>query len=164
MTFAAPERIGDFSMTLFRVLTAFGIVFVLGCAPQPQALSAADLAAIQSLLANVQRTVSAEDNVAWADTYTPDGVFMGSNMPALRGRAAIQQWGESGPRVTSLVFSNVQVGGSGDTAWASGAQTLTMEGSSAPEMGKWLAVMQRQTDGSWLTSVASVNSDLPAAN
>jgi ketosteroid isomerase-like protein len=137
------------------------MIVVVGCVPQQQALSENDLAGIQTLLETVQRTVSAEDNAAWANTFTTDGRFLYANMPPLRGRPAIQQWGESGPRVTSLVFSDVEIEGAGDTAWATGVQTLMVDGSPAPDRGKWLMVMQRQADGSWLTAAASVSSDSP---
>ena len=135
--------------------------FALGCAPQPQGLSESDLTAIQDRFDEVARHVSAEDNAAWANDFTPDGVFMGANMPAIRGRAAIQQWGETNVKVTNLVFSDIEVQGSGDTAYATGAYTLMAEGSTAPDVGKFLVAMKRQPDGSWLHSVASVNSDLP---
>jgi ketosteroid isomerase-like protein len=148
-------------MRSFGNFALLGMVFLFGCAPQPQGLSEADLAAIQSRFDEVARHVSVEDNAAWANDFTPDGVFMGANMPAVRGRAAIQQWGETNVRVASLVFSDIEVHGSGDTAYATGAYTLMAEGSTTPDVGKFLVAMQRQADGSWLHAVASVNSDLP---
>lgn len=147
-------------------LALLGVVFALGCAPQPQGLSEADLAAIQFRFDEIERHVSAEDNAAWANDFTPDGIFLTQNTPPLRGRAAIQQWGETNVRVTSLDFSDIEVHGSGDTGWATGAYTLMAEGSTTADVGKWLVVMRRQPDGSWLHAVASTSSNNPpqAAN
>jgi ketosteroid isomerase-like protein len=140
------------------------IVFAFGCTPQPQALSEADLAAIQTRLDEVARHVSAEDNAAWANDFTPDAIFMIQGSPAVRGRAAIQQWGETNVMVTSLTFSDIEKHGSGDTAWATSNYTLMVAGSPTPEMGKQLVVLQRQADGSWLSAAASVSANAaPAA-
>lgn len=146
-------------------LALLTIVFVSGCAPQPQALSDADLAAIRAHFDRIAQHASAEDNAAWANDFTPDAVFMYQNTPALRGRAAIQQWGESGVRITGITFSDIEIYGGGDTAWVTAAYTMMPEGSATPEMGKQLSVLERQADGSWLVSAASASSDAaPPAN
>ena len=148
-------------MSSFGRLTVLGMVFAFGCAPQPSALSEADVAAIQARLDDVARHVSAEDNAAWANDFTTDAIFMFQGTPTLRGRAAIQQWGETNVRVTGLTFSDIEIHGRGDTAWATSAYTLMAEGSLMPDRGKQLVILQRQADGSWLAMAASVSSDLP---
>lgn len=141
--------------TLGLVLTLFG------CAQPANELSEADLATIRERFDEVARHVSAEDNAAWANDFTEDGIFMIGNTPAVRGRAAIQKWGETRPNVTSLTFSDIQIHGRGDLAWATSAYSSTVEGMPAPDTGKQLVVLQRQADGSWRTVAASVSSDLP---
>ena len=148
------------AVTLVGVLV---LTSVLACVPQASELSATDLTAIRQRFDEVARHVSAEDNAAWANDVTPDAVFMFGNAPAVRGREAIQRWGESGPRVTSFTFSDLQIHGVGDLAWATSAYSSTMEGILVPDTGKQLVVLQRQADGSWLTIAASVSTDLPAA-
>ena len=146
-----------------------GLALALGCAapsatPAPSAeLSEADLAAIRQRFDEVARHVSAEDNAAWANDFTEDGIIMFANTSTLRGRAAIQQWGESGPKVRSLTFSDIQIQGSGELAWATSAYSLTWDGTPNPDIGKQLVVLKRQADGSWRTLAASVSSDLPPA-
>lgn len=143
-------------------LTTLGLVLtLLGCAPSTSELSDADLAAIRERFDEVARHVAAEDKAAWANDFTEDGIFMIGNTPVVRGRAAIQKWGETGPKVTSLTFSDVEIHGGGNLAWATSAYSLTMEGVPNPDTGKQLVVLQRQADGSWLTVAASVSSDLP---
>ena len=148
------------SATGFAIL---GSLFLVSCAAPIAELSESDRAAIQSRFDEIERHVSAEDNAAWANDFTPDGVFMGANAPAVRGRAAIQQFGETNVKVTSLAFSDIEVHGSGDIAYATGTYTLMAEGFTMPDVGKFLVAMQRQPDGSWLHAAASVNSDLPPA-
>jgi len=148
-------------MRSFRTITLLSVVFAFGCAPEPQGLSEADLAAIRTRFDEVARHVSAEDNAAWANDFTPDGIFMYEHVPTLRGRAAIQQWGEMNVNVTGLTFSDIEIHGSGDTAWATSAFTLMAEGSTTPVIGKQLVVLQRQEDGSWRTVAASVSTDSP---
>jgi len=144
-----------------RLATLGLVLTLLGCAPPASEPSEADLAAIRERFDEVARHVSAEDNAAWANDFTEDGIFMIGNTPAVRGRAAIQKWGETGPKVTSLTFSDIQIHGRGDLAWATSAYSLTMEGMPKPDTGKQLVVLQRQVDGSWLTVAVSVSSDLP---
>jgi ketosteroid isomerase-like protein len=133
-----------------------------GCTQTVPDLSEADLAAIRQRFDAVAQHVSAEDNAAWANDFTEDAIFMFNHAPAIRGRAAIQEWGETGVVVTNLTFDDVQIHGKGDLAWATSSYSLTMQGVSEPDRGKQLVVLQRQADGSWLTAAAHVSSDLPA--
>jgi ketosteroid isomerase-like protein len=148
-------------MRWFGGLALFWVVFAFGCAPQPQALSEADEAAIRAHLDKIAQHDSPEDNAAWANDFIPDGIFMIEGSPILRGRAAIQQRGETNERVASVTFSNIDIRGSGDTAWVTGAQSPLLEGQTTPQIGEFLGVVQRQADGSWLTAAASVSSDSP---
>jgi len=142
-------------------LVIVAIVFALGCTAPAGDLSEEDLTAIRERLDDLARHGGAEDNVAWANDFTEDGIFLIGNTPALRGRATIQKWGETGIKLTSFTFSDIQIHGSGDLAWATCAYSLTLEGVTEPETGKELHVLQRQTDGSWLLVAVSVSSDLP---
>ena len=142
-------------------LVIVAIVFALGCTTPVRDLSEADLAAIRERLDDLARHAGAEDNAAWANDFTEDGIFLIGNTPALRGRAAIQKWGETGMKLTSLTFSDIQIHGSGDLAWATCAYSLTLEGVTEPETGKELHVLQRQADGSWLMVAVSIILDLP---
>jgi len=138
-----------------------GLALTLGCASSAAELSEPDVAAIRHRFDEVARHVSAEDNAAWANDFTQDGIFMFGNMPVVRGRAPIQKWGESGPKATSLTFSDIQIHGRGDLAWATSAYSLKLEGIPNEDRGKQLVVLQRQPDGTWLTAAGSVSSDLP---
>ena len=142
-------------------LVIVAIVFALGCTTPVRDLSEADLAAIRERLDDLARHAGAEDNVAWANDFTEDGIFLIGNTPALRGHATIQKWGETGMKLTSLTFSDIQIHGSGDLAWVTSAISVTFEGAPEQDKSKQLVVLQRQADGSWLAVAASVSSDLP---
>lgn len=154
-------------MTRTLVCATAGIVLVLGCTTTPASedLTAADRDAIRQYYVELARVLSPEDNAAWANGFTEDGVFMVQDQPTIRGRDALYAWGE-GERsgvVLSATFSDIEVHGSGDWAWVTVNQVLTLEGVDEPVRGKALAVLQRQPDGRWLTAAASVSNDQLAA-
>ena len=144
-------------------LAVLGLMLTVGCAAAPTELAEQDMTAIRARLDDIARHAGAEDNAAWANDYTEDAVFMAANEPAVRGRAALQKGGETGPKVTSLTFSDVQIHGRGNLAWATSAYSVTLEGVPAQDIGKQLLVLERQSDGSWRTLAASINSDRPAS-
>jgi ketosteroid isomerase-like protein len=148
-------------MKQLTLLSILGLALALGCAPQAAELSDEDLAAIRQQFDDVVRHLSANDRVAWANDFTEDGLFMIGNSPMVRGRAAIQAWGESGPAVASIAFSDIEIHGRGDLAWAISTYTRTVEGVPEMDRGKQLVVLERQPDGSWLTKAANVSTDLP---
>lgn len=138
-----------------------GVGLTVGCTPQSAELTDADRTAIRQHIDEVARHIAAGDNEAWANDFTEDGIFMIANSPAVRGRDAIQAWGEAGPGVTSITFSDIEIFGSGDLAWATSAVSVSVEGAPGPDTSKQLVVLERQLDGSWLAAAASVSSDLP---
>ena len=151
-------------MTRTFLFTAACLALTLGCAPRPPAeLTEDDLAAIRHRLDEVARHLSPEDNDAWANDFTEDAQFMIQNTPMIRGRLAIREWGDGGGSavVLSASFSDIEIHGSGDWAWATSRTVLTIEGVEEPDRGKQLVVFRRQPDGTWLTAAVHVSSDLP---
>ena len=154
-------------MTRTFLRAAACLFLALGCTPPPSAeLTEDDLTAIRHRFDEVARHLSPEDNEAWANDFTEDAQFMIQNTPLLRGRPAIREWGEdtsdtgSGV-VLSASFSDIEIHGSGDWAWATSSYVITVEGAEGPDHGKQLVVLRRQADGSWLTAAVHVSSDLP---
>jgi uncharacterized protein (TIGR02246 family) len=154
-------------MTRTFLFTAACLALALGCTPPPLAeLTEDDLAAIRHRFDEVARHLSPEDNEAWANDFTEDAQFMFQNTPTIRGREAIRAWGEDTSETGSGValsasFSDIEIHGSGDWAWATSSYVLTVEGVEGPDRGKQLVVLQRQPDGTWLTAAVHVSSDLP---
>ncbi len=154
-------------MTRAFLFTAACLAVTLGCAPRsPAELTDADRDAIRDYYDELTRNLSPEDNEAWANGFTEDGLFMVPNQPTIRGREALRAWGEATGEtgsgvVLSASFSDIEIHGSGDWAWVTVSQVLTLEGVEGPARGKALAVLRRQSDGTWLTAAAHASDDQP---
>ncbi len=154
-------------MTRTFLFTAACLAIALGCAPPaPTELTEDDRDAIRQYMDEVARNLSPEDNEAWANGFTEDGLMMFQNTPTIRGRQAIRAWGEDtsatgSPVALSVSFSDIEIHGSGDWAWATSNVVATFEGIDGPVALKQLVVLERQPDGTWLTAAAHVSSNLP---
>ncbi len=154
-------------MTRTFLFTAACLALTVGCTPPPSAeLTDADRDAIQDYFDEVARNLSPEDNEAWANGFTEDGQFMVPNQSKIRGREALRAWGEGDGSgvVLSISFSDIEIHGSGDWAWVTVSQLLTIEGVEGPVRGKGLTVLRRQPDGTLLTAAAHVSDDQPPGN
>ncbi len=138
-------------MTRTFLTTATCLALALGCTPPPPVeLTDADQDAIRQYLDEVARNLSPEDNEAWANGFTEDGLMMFQNAPTIRGRQAIRAWGEDtsetgSPVALSVTFSDIEIHGSGDWAWVTTSYTATFEGFEGPDHGKQLC-RHRATD------------------
>jgi len=161
-------------MSARSVLTAASafILAAAACAgPAPEAgpLSEEDLAAINDLVERqMVEAFLAEDWAALASVFTEDGVRMPPNEPLHQGRAAIEAWTSSnwGPLTyTGFTQEALEIDGRGDLAYVRGTYSVTVEPPGAPEpitsVGKTLAILRKQPDGSWLVSHAIYNGDAP---
>ncbi len=154
-------------MTRTLLFTAACLALTLGCAPSsPAELTEDDLAAIRQYYDELARTLSPEDNRAWVNTFAEDGQFMVPNQPTIRGRETLYEWGEGDQSgvVLSISFSDIEIHGSGDWAWVTLSQVLTLEGVVGSQRGKALAILQRQADGTWLAAAAHVSGVQPPRN
>ena len=139
-------------MTRTFLFTAACLALTLGCTPPPSAeLADADRDAIRQFLDEVARNLSPEDNEAWANGFTEDGLMMFQNTPVIRGRQAIRAWGEDtsatgSPVALSVSFSDIEIHGSGDWAWATSNVVATFGGVDGPVALKQLIVLERQPD------------------
>jgi uncharacterized protein (TIGR02246 family) len=105
------------------------------------------------------------DTVGMYADYAGDAVLMMTGSPALRGRVAITQTlNQMMTQVTlkdpKLRIDDVIVGG--DLAVETGSYEWTVvpkQGKPAPDKGKYVAVWQRQADGSWKIIRDISNSD-----
>jgi len=114
--------------------------------------------------------VNAGDLDAFLSLYKDDSIRMRPNEPALMGKGAISA-------SYQLLFEqyNIEVDNStvevqvfGNLAAVRGTYTVTETpkagGEPIHDTGKWVAVRQRQPDGSWKELYAIWNSDLPAVS
>ena len=103
--------------------------------------------------------------------YAADAVVMPPNAAAVTTKDAIRKvWSETltNPGATmSWKASKVEVAKSGDIGFVSGTYEYSMtDGSGKPvnDKGKYLAVWEKQADGSWKCGADIWNSDMPASS
>jgi uncharacterized protein (TIGR02246 family) len=122
-------------------------------------LSAADRTAIEAVFTNIVAALRAGDWDAFTATFAEDVVFQPDNSPALHGREEVKNWVSSGPKPTSAFdFTNVEIIGEGNLAYATSDIAVNMEGIPA-EQGKQLVVLRREPSGEWKTVAVSFNSN-----
>jgi uncharacterized protein (TIGR02246 family) len=138
------------------------------CQPPAQeaaALSDEDIAAIRNVVEQEWvEAMLAGDAAAAAAMHTEDAVRLPPNAPLIKGLADIEA-SLAAFNLTEFAQTLEEVDGRGDLAYARGSYESTgmVEGApeSVTEQGKWIAIVQKQPDGSWLAKAVCWNSDLP---
>jgi uncharacterized protein (TIGR02246 family) len=148
------------------------VVATTACQPPAQeaaGLSEEDIAVLKAHEEQEwPQAILAGDAAAAAGLHSEDAVRLGPNEPVLRGRANIQAYFEewfSKFDVTEFTQSVEDVDGRGDLAYVRGSGRIVITrvdtGEQFADEGKHVAIIRRQSDGSWLTDIAIWNSDLP---
>ncbi len=146
------------------VLGIAALALVLtACSTTPAGLTAEDEAAIESFHNVWTQLVLARDFEALEALYTENTVVMPPNMPALEGIQTVRAWFEGYPEITAMELTTLEVDGCGDLAYVRGIfkSTMVFEGVSISDTGKFIEILRKQEDGSWLMAVDIFNSDLP---
>jgi uncharacterized protein (TIGR02246 family) len=130
-------------------------------------LSDEDVGAIKARFDEYDQFVLSGDFDAFVSLFIENAVFMPPNEPILQGREAIKTYMELEPFPPNSEFMTpvVEVDGRGDIAYVRGSYSLKieMEGVQEPsqDSGKYISILRKQEDGSWLIAVDIFNSDLP---
>jgi ketosteroid isomerase-like protein len=126
-------------------------------------LSAADQAAIATSSDRFSQLMVAPDFDSLVGLYTDDVVLMPPHQPAVHGRPAVRSWLARFPRVSRLSLTIEEIDGRADVAYVRGSYSMTLhpEGAPAPvdDVGKYIEIRKRQSDGSWLIAADIFNSD-----
>ena len=138
------------------------------CQPPAQEagpLSEDDVAAIEGIIQQYVQAMLAKDLDAWTGLWTENAVIMPPNSPAREGREAIIRNWSAGPTPTEFVLDVLDIDGTGDVAYVRGTCSIiiTVEGVPEPvrDDGKYLCILKKQPDATWLFAVDTWNSDLP---
>jgi uncharacterized protein (TIGR02246 family) len=153
-----------------RSLTVMVALAAGACAHGPGARGAALEAEVREAVAagNAQfaRAAVAGDARAMAAVFTADGeVIPAAQRGFVSGQAEIEAYNArrlEARRYLDVVITTVQLGVSGDLAWESGTNRVTVQqGASAPVTvtGRYLAVWKREPDGRW-----RIRADLPVGD
>ena len=152
-----------YSRMAVLVVCALGLT---GCGASSGAITDTDKAAIAKTVQQAfPGAILKGDYAAAAALWTEDGWILPPHAPAAQGRSAIAKFFAGFGKTSNIVENVTESDGRGDLAYArfSFDATFTPPGATAPisDKGKGLLVMRKQSDGSWLTTRASWNSDLP---
>jgi uncharacterized protein (TIGR02246 family) len=153
--------------SLCRLVAVAALVLASGCAHTGANRGAAELAevraAIEAANAEFARALVRGDAPAAAAVFAEDAeIVPASGRGFVSGRAAIQEYQASrlqARRYLDVAITTVQLGVSGDLAWETGTNRVTMQQGESPPVtvtGRYLAVWERQPDGAW-----RIQADLP---
>jgi ketosteroid isomerase-like protein len=146
------------------LLSVFALVLAsAACQPSGQeaaGLSEEDAAAIRVVIEENEQAGLAGDWASFFSHFTEDAVIMWPNSPAVEGLVAIKR--ANWVRAIEWETSIVQIDGQGDLAFVRGTYSLLLDYEGAVKEGaKFLDILRKQPDGSWLFAIWINNSDLP---
>jgi uncharacterized protein (TIGR02246 family) len=99
-----------------------------------------------------EKCANAHDARGIADLYTENATLLPPGQPAITGRQNIQGFwqGFFDAGASDATLKSIQISGSGDLAYEIGEYSAMMpqtSGGTAPGIGKYLVVFERQQDG-----------------
>ncbi len=153
--------------TLFAALAlAIGVAACQPPAQEAAGLSDEDLAAINTMVDELQAAELEGDWDAVAGFLTEDFVYMPSNLPMMESRATWLSWVATlGVSIEELVFTPLKIEGRGDLAYVGGTISEVYsvgEGAEPMEVeAKFVWILKKQADASWLIDLAIGNTDAP---
>jgi len=134
---------------------------------QPAGLSAEDVAAIRKLTQeDFTALLAAHDFEGVGGLLADNAVIMPFGEPAQEGKATIvdvlqRNWGVL--PIADFSQESIKIDGRGDLAYARGTYEITVQGEGMPrihDQGKYLMILEKQPDGSWLVSTASYSRNI----
>lgn len=156
------------------VFLIMGLLMVSACTPdaeqeQPakQTTAEADVAAINDIWTRYAGSISSGDLDSWISLWADNGIQMAPDAPAVIGKEQIRAKYESiFPQfIFKMAITNEEVRVGGDWAFSRGTYTASITpkagGETAEIDGKYLTILERQTDGSWKIVRDCFNSSVP---
>jgi uncharacterized protein (TIGR02246 family) len=141
-----------------RSWTGAALCLLLGCAAPPAPDSARDEAAIRALSDARAEAFRQGDASAIAARFTQDGLLMAPGAPAAQGRDAVRAYYQKlfDQFELGLESGYDEVSVSGNLAFGRGFAKVTARpkagGPTSISTAKYLNILRRQPDGSWLTT------------
>jgi uncharacterized protein (TIGR02246 family) len=137
-------------------------------AAAPAGFSAEDEAAVRAVDAEWARASTAGDGKAVAALYTADAILLPPMEPMQKGEPAQKYWVDFANNFSaSSELNTTSIEGHGDLAVAVGTYRITVtpkKPGAKPlpvEVGKYVEVVKKQSDGSWKIAYDIWNQDAP---
>ena len=143
-------------------------VGLAACERAPAVFSPDDAARIKLASKNWVESYNRNDWDGLAAYFTPDAIMMPPNGSPVTGREAIAAWERENEQSFRIAFKLESITGSGDLAYVRGSSCVFIpDGPNgndgyAVDIGKFLEVRERQTDGAWLITADIFNSNMAA--
>ena len=124
--------------------------------------------AINRLREDYIAAANSGDVNGWMATLTDDAVFLPPNEPAVVGQEAIRSWVRAGffdPYYILLDFTYDEIEIAGSWAFVRGPFNMKLTPKAEAQVvdmtGKFIDILQRQSDGSWKYARVIFNTDTP---
>lgn len=154
-------------MRISLFLIAAMTIALTGCQGGSSKLSTQDEAALR---AASQLWVTAYNQNDWpllATHFTPDATMMPPNSPTVSGREAIAAWEEENESGFRIALKIDEISGADDVAFIRGRSCVFIpldDDQYGVDVGKYLEIREKQSNGDWLIKTDIFNSDsLPGA-
>ncbi|MFQ3193158.1 MAG: ketosteroid isomerase-like protein [Paraglaciecola sp.] len=148
-----------------RIKTVF-IVFILAsitaCQSHSSGLLAEDRLMIETSSKTWVKTYNQNDWKSLALLFSVNGTMMPPNSPEVRGHEAIATWQNENESGFRIAFDVQEIDGIGDIAFVKGRSCVFIpdgEDAFLVDVGKFLEVRKKQSDGTWLIYADVFNSD-----
>lgn len=138
-------------------------VFLTACQSVPADLSPVDHSEIELSSQKWVETYNKNDWQALAAFFTPGAVMMPPNGLVVQGRDAIAKWEKDNETDFRIAFKLEAIEGQEDLAYVRGRSCVFIpdgKGGYSVDVGKFLEVRKRQSNGEWLIEADIFNSDL----
>ena len=142
------------------ILAAAALTVLAACQTPNTNLTDEDIAEITNIATAYTQATRAGDADAVAALYTEDAVEMPGNQPARVGRAAIRA---TYGGLNDLEVNMTELDGRDGVAYERGTwtQSVPVADTTVGMTGKYLVILRKQADGSWLRTHAIWNTDAP---
>lgn len=129
----------------------------------------ADLIAIKEMMKQFAVTINSGDFEGWISLWTDDGIQLFPGGPARIGKKEIRAGMKPAfdQFILKMEINNQELRASGDLAFARGTYTEALIPKAGGETekydGKYLTILEKQTNGSWKVARDCFNSNVPEA-
>jgi uncharacterized protein (TIGR02246 family) len=138
-----------------RSFALLASIALLGCASQARDDRAGTTATFEQMLKEFSASLSAGDADRWLALWAEDGVQLPPDEPPVEGKTAIaaKMRGLLNRFKFDMTIQNMETHSTGDWGFVRGRYQATLTpkqgGVAIPIDGKYLTVLNRQSDGSW---------------